>query len=92
MIEIVPIPAFEDNYIWLLRNGASAVVVDPGDAGPVVDYLRLHRVQLVSSCSPTITGTIPAALPNCNDASTLRFTARAAKPFPASPIRLEKAT
>lgn len=34
----VPIPAFADNYIWLLPpdGGRGAVVVDPGDAGPVL--------------------------------------------------------
>ena len=29
------IPAFSDNYIWLLHDGQHAWVVDPGDAGPV---------------------------------------------------------
>jgi len=48
MIEIVPIPAFEDNYIWLIRNETSAVAVDPGDAGPVVDYLQRHQIRLVA--------------------------------------------
>ena len=32
MFDIIRIPAFKDNYIWLLRKGAAAVVVDPGDA------------------------------------------------------------
>jgi hydroxyacylglutathione hydrolase len=32
MFEVIRIPAFKDNYIWLLRKGRSAVVVDPGDA------------------------------------------------------------
>jgi len=34
----VPIPAFADNYIWLLpgRDGHGAVLVDPGDAAPVL--------------------------------------------------------
>ncbi len=36
MIAIIPIPAFTDNYIWLLRDGRGAVVVDPGDAAPVL--------------------------------------------------------
>lgn len=39
MLEIIPIPAFADNYIWLLRHGARAVVVDPGDAKPVIAIL-----------------------------------------------------
>ncbi|NCA70313.1 MAG: hydroxyacylglutathione hydrolase [Sphingobacteriia bacterium] len=41
MIEIRPISAFDDNYIWLLTEaGAPAVVVDPGDADPVLAHLR----------------------------------------------------
>ncbi len=34
-----PIPAYEDNYIWLLRDGPATLVVDPGDAGPVIARL-----------------------------------------------------
>ena len=41
------IPAFEDNYIWLLhRGGKEAVVVDPGDAGPVLDTLADRGMEL----------------------------------------------
>jgi hydroxyacylglutathione hydrolase len=36
MLQITPLPAFRDNYIWLLRGGAAGVaVVDPGDPAPV---------------------------------------------------------
>ncbi|MEO8974396.1 MAG: hydroxyacylglutathione hydrolase, partial [Casimicrobiaceae bacterium] len=35
MPSIIAIPAFNDNYIWLIRERAFAVVVDPGDAVPV---------------------------------------------------------
>ena len=45
-IDIVPIPAFDDNYLWLLHNGSQAVVVDPGDAGPVNRYLSKHQLEL----------------------------------------------
>lgn len=35
-----PVPAFEDNLIWLLRDAAgSVVVVDPGEAAPVLEAL-----------------------------------------------------
>ncbi|MBS0225585.1 MAG: hydroxyacylglutathione hydrolase [Proteobacteria bacterium] len=34
-----PIPAYEDNYIWLLRDGPATLVVDPGDAEPVIARL-----------------------------------------------------
>jgi hydroxyacylglutathione hydrolase len=40
MLEIFPIPAFADNYIWLLRSGRHAVVVDPGDAAPVMARIK----------------------------------------------------
>jgi hydroxyacylglutathione hydrolase len=36
---LIPLPAFADNYIWMLQAGARAVVVDPGDAQPVLDAL-----------------------------------------------------
>ncbi|MEO8004025.1 MAG: hydroxyacylglutathione hydrolase [Betaproteobacteria bacterium] len=47
-IDIVPIRAFQDNYIWCLRRGPSAVIVDPGDAAPVFDYLSAEGLQLAA--------------------------------------------
>ena len=44
--EVVPLPAFKDNYIWALRNDHYAAIVDPGDAQPVLDYLRQERLEL----------------------------------------------
>lgn len=37
-LEIVPVPAFSDNYLWLIHDPASGetAVVDPGDAAPVM--------------------------------------------------------
>lgn len=43
---IVPLPAFNDNYIWLLRRHDQAAVVDPGDAAPVLEYLDQHGLSL----------------------------------------------
>jgi hydroxyacylglutathione hydrolase len=45
MLEILPIPAFKDNYIWLIHDGRHAVVVDPGDAKPVI--AALARLDLI---------------------------------------------
>lgn len=41
MLTITALPAFNDNYIWLLQNPATqhCAVVDPGDATPVLDWL-----------------------------------------------------
>lgn len=37
MLRALPLPAFQDNYIWLLAaDGGEALVVDPGEAGPVL--------------------------------------------------------
>jgi len=48
MLDISPIPAFDDNYIWLLRDSGStqAAVVDPGDEGPVLAALEAQDLEL----------------------------------------------
>lgn len=43
---VIPVQAFQDNYIWLVVQGNFAVVVDPGDATPVLAYLAQHQLQL----------------------------------------------
>jgi hydroxyacylglutathione hydrolase len=43
---IVPVPAFKDNYIWLLNEGNNAWVVDPGDAKPVMQVLAENNWNL----------------------------------------------
>lgn len=46
MTTIIPIPAFRDNYIWVVQNGRVAAVVDPGDAAPVLTWLDRNGVRL----------------------------------------------
>jgi hydroxyacylglutathione hydrolase len=49
MLDIRPIPAFDDNYIWLLtETPGTAVVVDPGDADPVLDVLSAENRVLAA--------------------------------------------
>lgn len=48
MFDVIRIPAFKDNYIWLLRNGTAAVVVDPGDARPVIGLLEREGLSLAA--------------------------------------------
>ncbi len=45
-LTVIPVPAFKDNYLWLLCRGGSAVVVDPGDAAPVEAMLAQQRLTL----------------------------------------------
>ena len=47
-IEIAPVPAFKDNYLWVMHDGRHAAVVDPGDAAPVLDYLTQHSLELTA--------------------------------------------
>ncbi len=47
MLTIEPIPAYDDNYIWLVTAaGKEAFVVDPGDAAPVLDTLGSRGLEL----------------------------------------------
>jgi hydroxyacylglutathione hydrolase len=48
MTEIVALPAFKDNYIWTLRQGRQAAVVDPGEARPVAEYLAREGLELAA--------------------------------------------
>jgi len=43
---LTPLPAFSDNYIWLLQRGDRALVVDPGEAAPVLDALQARKLTL----------------------------------------------
>ena len=45
---ITPIKAFADNYIWLVSNGQQALVVDPGDATPVLAELKNRGLTLTN--------------------------------------------
>lgn len=40
------IPAFQDNYLWLMSGHGKGVLVDPGDAGPVMEALESRQLEL----------------------------------------------
>lgn len=46
-MELLALPAFVDNYIWMLHNGTEALVVDPGEATPVECALDASSLKLV---------------------------------------------
>ena len=50
MIQISALPAFTDNYIWLLQDHQTqrCAVVDPGDAAPVQAWLDAHPGWVLS--------------------------------------------
>jgi hydroxyacylglutathione hydrolase len=45
-LHIEPVPAFNDNYLWLLVRGTRAAIVDPGDAAPVEARLQRDGLEL----------------------------------------------
>ncbi len=48
-IQVYPIPALTDNYIWAMvdRSKTHALIVDPGEAQPVNDFLTEYQLSLV---------------------------------------------
>ena len=49
MIKVEPIPAFSDNYIWLVTTNEGSIVIDPGDANPVIEYLSKNKDLTLNS-------------------------------------------
>jgi hydroxyacylglutathione hydrolase len=45
-MHLIAIPAFQDNYIWMLHTQGKAWVVDPGEADPVLRALSDHQLEL----------------------------------------------
>lgn len=48
MLRVLTVPAFDDNYLWLIHDGQHAAVVDPGDAQPILDALAANNLSLVA--------------------------------------------
>jgi hydroxyacylglutathione hydrolase len=42
------VPAFKDNYLWLIHDGVHAAVVDPGDAEPILAALQANGLTLTA--------------------------------------------
>ncbi|MCA2999355.1 MAG: hydroxyacylglutathione hydrolase [Rhodocyclaceae bacterium] len=48
MLNVFPVPAFKDNYFWVIDDGQFALVVDPGQATPVIAYLVQKSLTLAA--------------------------------------------
>jgi len=46
MLNITAIPALQDNYIWAIHDDTHVAIVDPGEAAPVLDFLRRTGLRL----------------------------------------------
>lgn len=47
-MKLTALPAFSDNYIWMIDDGRDAIIVDPGEAGPVEAALDAGGLSLVA--------------------------------------------
>lgn len=47
-LSVLAIPAFNDNYLWLMHDGTHAAVVDPGEAAPVLATLKANGLILAA--------------------------------------------
>ncbi|THC46650.1 hydroxyacylglutathione hydrolase [Massilia sp. Mn16-1_5] len=47
-LSVLTVPAFKDNYLWLIHDGSNAAVVDPGDAAPIFQALEEHGLTLTA--------------------------------------------
>ena len=50
MPQPIAIPALSDNYVWLIRSdrGSNCAIVDPGEAGPVIEAIRREGLEPVA--------------------------------------------
>ena len=49
-MRIAPIPILKDNYVWVLIDDTkhTAIIIDPGDAKPVIAFLKQHQLSLLA--------------------------------------------
>jgi len=47
-LAVLTVPAFKDNYLWLIHDGVHAAVVDPGDGAPILEALRTNGLRLTA--------------------------------------------
>ncbi|MRV74660.1 hydroxyacylglutathione hydrolase [Duganella sp. FT92W] len=47
-LSVLTVPAFNDNYLWLIHDGVHAAVVDPGDAQPILAALQANSLALTA--------------------------------------------
>ncbi|MGJ9416278.1 hydroxyacylglutathione hydrolase [Massilia sp. CMS3.1] len=47
-LSVLTVPAFKDNYLWLIHDGRHAAVVDPGDSSPILASLEEHGLTLTA--------------------------------------------
>ncbi len=91
-MNLIALPAFADNYIWMVHDDARAFVVDPGDAAPVAQALEQRNLQLagilVTHHHPDHVGGVDALRPRlAATGGVVHGPARERIPEPFVPLR-----
>lgn len=90
-MELVALPAFNDNYIWMLHDGQQALVVDPGDAAPVQSALQSRGLSLagilVTHHHGDHVGGVAELLPRLAPGARVWGPATETLPVPVQPLR-----
>lgn len=47
-LSVLTVPAFKDNYLWLVHDGVHAAAIDPGDSAPILAALDEHELTLTA--------------------------------------------
>lgn len=71
-LNIITVPTFDDNYVWLIHDGKMAAVVDPGESAPIISALAQHHLTLsaivLTHHHPDHTGGVSALLEHVGSA------------------------
>lgn len=81
-MHLFPLPAFNDNYIWILHDGARALAVDPGEAPGVLAYLRQHQLVLDTILITHHHGDHTGGVKTLREATGARVIGPVAEPMP----------
>jgi hydroxyacylglutathione hydrolase len=93
MLQVTPVRAFTDNYIWLIhspRDTRNVVAVDPGDAAPVQRILAADNLKLAAILLTHHHGDHVGGVADLLQAHPVPTFGPATEALPGSPTRLRE--